>query len=893
MTVINSPVSTSSFLFLSPGSYMLVNASQHAAGQRAQLLLQTMSENDTHCVQFSYFLYSRDGHSPGALRAFVRVNSGPLGSPVWNVSGSRGRQWHQVELAVSTFWPNEYQVLFEATVSKERRGYIGMDDILLLNYPCYKAPHFSRLGDVEVNAGQNASFQCVASGRASEAEQFLLERHSGDLLSAAAVKHLSHRRFVASFQLDSVTRREQDLYRCVTQSSRGSGVSNFAELIVKVPPSPIAPPQLLRAGSTYLIVQLNTNSILGDGPIVRKEIEYRASQAPWSEVHGVNMVTYKLWHLDPDTEYHISVLLSRPGEGGTGPPGPPLVSRTKCAVELPGNDQQFNCDLSSLSMLMSCSVMVAGNKLTFCIVMLAGRTLTFCKVMLAGSMLTFCNVMLAGCVLTFCDIMLAGSMLTFCNVMLAGCVLTFCNVMLAGCVLTFCDIMLAGSMLTFCNVMLAGCVLTFCNVTLAGCVEISCNVAYPPQRGYSAKHEVQQFHFTSWPEHGVPYHATGLLAFIRRVKASTPPDAGPVVVHCSVGAGRTGCYIVLDVMLDMAECEGVVDIYNCVKTLCSRRINMIQTEEQYIFIHDAILEACLCGETAIPGAEFALTYKEMLRVDSQSNSSQLREEFQTLNSVTPHPDVEECSIALLPRNREKNRSMDVLPPDRSLAFLVTTEGESNNYINAALTDSFHRPAAFIATPHPLPGTTADFWRLVFDYGCTSVVMLNQLNQSNSAWPCVQYWPEPGVQQYGPMQVEFLSRAVDDDVITRLFRVQNVTRLQEGQLVVRQFQFLRWSAYRDVPDSKKAFLSLLGHVNKWQHECGEGRTIVHCLNGGGRSGTFCACTMLLEMVQYQNFVDVFYAVKTLRNSKPNMVESLDQYRFCYELALEYLDCMEVR
>ncbi|RXM93553.1 Receptor-type tyrosine-protein phosphatase U [Acipenser ruthenus] len=253
------------------------------------------------------------------------------------------------------------------------------------------------------------------------------------------------------------------------------------------------------------------------------------------------------------------------------------------------------------------------------------------------------------------------------------------------------------------------------------------------RRGYSAKHEVHQFHFTSWPEHGVPYHATGLLAFIRRVKASTPPDAGPVVVHCSVGAGRTGCYIVLDVMLDMAECEGVVDIYNCVKTLCSRRINMIQTEEQYVFIHDAILEACLCGETAISVSEFSLTYKEMLRVDSQSNSSQLREEFQTLNSVTPHLDVEECSIALLPRNREKNRTMDVLPPDRCLPFLITTDGESNNYINAALTDSFNRPAAFIVSLHPLPTTTADFWRLVFDYGCTSLVMLNQINQSNSAW----------------------------------------------------------------------------------------------------------------------------------------------------------------
>lgn len=107
--------------------------------------------------------------------------------------------------------------------------------------------------------------------------------------------------------------------------------------------------------------------------------------------------------------------------------------------------------------------------------------------------------------------------------------------------------------------------------------------------------------------------------------------------------------------------------------------------------------------------------------------------LQTLNSVTPHLDVEECSVSLLPRNRDKNRSMDVLPPDRALAFLVSTEGDGNNYINAALMDSFLQPAAFVVTPHPLPTTTADFWRLVFDYGCTSIVMLNQLNQSNSAW----------------------------------------------------------------------------------------------------------------------------------------------------------------
>lgn len=102
---------------------------------------------------------------------------------------------------------------------------------------------------------------------------------------------------------------------------------------VAVPPTPIAPPQLLRAGPTYLIIQLNTNSIVGDGPVIRREIQYRASQSMWTETHGVGSLTYKVWHLEPDTEYHISVLLTRPGDGGTGAPGPPLTSRTKCAGE--------------------------------------------------------------------------------------------------------------------------------------------------------------------------------------------------------------------------------------------------------------------------------------------------------------------------------------------------------------------------------------------------------------------------------------------------------------------------------------------------------------------------------------------------------------------------------
>ena len=97
------------------------------------------------------------------------------------------------------------------------------------------------------------------------------------------------------------------------------------------PPTPIAPPELLAVGATYLWIKPNANSIIGDGPIILKEVEYRTTTGTWAETHIVDSPNYKLWHLDPDVEYEIRVLLTRPGEGGTGPPGPPLTTRTKCA----------------------------------------------------------------------------------------------------------------------------------------------------------------------------------------------------------------------------------------------------------------------------------------------------------------------------------------------------------------------------------------------------------------------------------------------------------------------------------------------------------------------------------------------------------------------------------
>lgn len=89
---------------------------------------------------------------------------------------------------------------------------------------------------------------------------------------------------------------------------------------------------------------------------------------------------------------------------------------------------------------------------------------------------------------------------------------------------------------------------------------------------------VRQFHFTIWPDHGVPEQPSPLLHFVRKVTSSNSPNAGPMVVHCSAGVGRTGTFITLHSQLLRIERERTLDIFNFVQSMRRRRCFMVQTE---------------------------------------------------------------------------------------------------------------------------------------------------------------------------------------------------------------------------------------------------------------------------------------------------------------------------
>uniref|UniRef100_A0A8C5U3D7 protein-tyrosine-phosphatase n=1 Tax=Malurus cyaneus samueli TaxID=2593467 RepID=A0A8C5U3D7_9PASS len=99
------------------------------------------------------------------------------------------------------------------------------------------------------------------------------------------------------------------------------------------------------------------------------------------------------------------------------------------------------------------------------------------------------------------------------------------------------------------------------------------------QAGCALPRAVEQFHYLLWPDHGVPRNPSQLLCLVEVVnKRVLEVPAGPVLVHCSAGIGRTGTFIALDFLLKMGKAEGRVDVFHCVQQLREQRVSMVQTK---------------------------------------------------------------------------------------------------------------------------------------------------------------------------------------------------------------------------------------------------------------------------------------------------------------------------
>ncbi|XP_010861097.1 PREDICTED: LOW QUALITY PROTEIN: receptor-type tyrosine-protein phosphatase F [Bison bison bison] len=401
--------------------------------------------------------------------------------------------------------------------------------------------------------------------------------------------------------------------------------------------------------------------------------------------------------------------------------------------------------------------------------------------------------------------------------------------------------------------------------------------------GSSEKRELRQFQFMAWPDHGVPEYPTPILAFLRRVKACNPLDAGPMVVHCSAGVGRTGCFIVIDAMLERMKHEKTVDIYGHVTCMRAQRNYMVQTEDQYVFIHEALLEAATCGHTEVPARNLYAHIQKLGQLPPGESVTAMELEFKLLANSKAH--TSRFISANLPCNKFKNRLVNIMPYELTRVCLQPIRGvEGSDYINASFLDGYRQQKAYIATQGPLAESTEDFWRMLWEHNSTIIVMLTRLREMGRE-KCHQYWPAERSARYQYFVVDPMAEYNMPQYILREFKV---TDARDGQSrTIRQFQFTDWPE-QGVPKTGEGFIDFIGQVHKTKEQFGQdGPITVHCSAGVGRTGVFITLSIVLERMRYEGVVDMFQTVKTLRTQRPAMVQTEDQYQLCYRAALEYL------
>uniref|UniRef100_A0A8C5AEF5 Protein tyrosine phosphatase receptor type Nb n=1 Tax=Gadus morhua TaxID=8049 RepID=A0A8C5AEF5_GADMO len=285
----------------------------------------------------------------------------------------------------------------------------------------------------------------------------------------------------------------------------------------------------------------------------------------------------------------------------------------------------------------------------------------------------------------------------------------------------------------------------------------------------------------------------------------------------------------------------------------------------------------------ISTGHMVLAYME----DHLRNKDRLLQEWEALCSYQAEPSA--VSSAHSPAHLKKNRSPDFVPYDHSRVKLRAEVNPSrDDYINAStIIEHDPRMPAYIATQGPLSHTISDFWQMVWENGCTVIVMLTALVEDGEK-QCDRYWPDEGSSLYHIYEVNLVSEHIwCNDFLVRSFYLKNV-QTQETRTLT-QFHFLSWPT-AGIPSATRPLLDFRRKVNK----CYRGRScpiIVHCSDGTGRSGTYILIDMVLNrMAKGGKEIDIAATLEHVRDQRPGMVRTKDQFEFALTAVAEEVNAI---
>ncbi|XP_067931849.1 tyrosine-protein phosphatase 99A-like isoform X2 [Watersipora subatra] len=401
------------------------------------------------------------------------------------------------------------------------------------------------------------------------------------------------------------------------------------------------------------------------------------------------------------------------------------------------------------------------------------------------------------------------------------------------------------------------------------------------------KHHIEkvivQYHYTEWPDHGIPEYTLPVLSFVKRACAASPPNSGPIVVHCSAGVGRTGTFIVLEAMMKQITQKRSVNVQGFLKHIRTLRNHMVQTEDQYIFIHYALLNFIECaGRTDIQPKKFHMMIDELDSNFDSSGETVLEKQYKTIVKWSPPTHL--TTSALLDINSNKNRSLSFIPLDNSSRVkLPKVAGENgSDYINATYLHGHFQNKEFIVTQHPAAHTEYDFWRMVWDQNSMTIVMLTNMGGED----LVTFFRPKGTPTDWAHKSSFKLTFTNEDLgtldyIVRDFQLESTQ--DDYEMLTRMFSITCWpEAFSETESYADGVFQFIEVVNRW-HATKRNQTgpiIVIDKYGGKEAAQFCALYSLYNQYHNDTSIDIYSLAYLYHMKRPGVWESQDDYRLLY-------------
>ncbi|XP_052794507.1 uncharacterized protein LOC128227739 isoform X2 [Mya arenaria] len=400
------------------------------------------------------------------------------------------------------------------------------------------------------------------------------------------------------------------------------------------------------------------------------------------------------------------------------------------------------------------------------------------------------------------------------------------------------------------------------------------------EKAQSDSRRIKQYHFKAWPDKDVPDNGWCLVEFLNAVE--TQSTNAPIIVHCSAGVGRTGTFIALDNLVDQARTEKCVRPLQMVEALRHQRVNMVQTKDQYIYLHEALAEALLMGTDHVWHRQFEEVHSFMMATEPGEKQTRMVKQFQLLEQSLTNE-------AQQMQDGPEYGNMETILSEID-AYRPKLKKRGSNFtqqLDAILLPGFCGNNTFLMCKSPREEQLEEFWSLVEEQHVITVIMLTS-SSSRAHQTCV-YMGGNGDGKVGRYSVNFIQEWKNKTFNERSFSFRDDNNEDEDNLTtVKQFQFTAWTENESLPPVQN-MLDCLDDVRKWQPDLAENRAVlIHCETGHERSGLI--AVLLNELHRMENTrgqINIVETVKTMKQRNRDIIPNTVQYKFIYDSLLEHV------